>query len=71
MSGVVTDGFSWRLEKPNISALASQQMKKKTFFLCSLQEYSTDYEDKAMSSLFHLVCQLYKVRTELSWCKRL
>ncbi|XP_024909429.1 gamma-interferon-inducible lysosomal thiol reductase isoform X2 [Cynoglossus semilaevis] len=23
-------------------------------------EYSTDYEDKAMSSLFHLVCQLYK-----------
>lgn len=68
MSGVVTDGFSWRLEKLHWHL---NRCKRKLFFLCSLQEYSTDYEDKAMSSLFHLVCQLYKVRTELSWCKRL
>lgn len=29
----------------------------------SLQEYSVENEDKAMSSLFRFICQLYKVRT--------
>lgn len=34
----------------------------KTVETVVLQEYTEENEDKAMSSLFHLVCQLYKVR---------
>lgn len=29
----------------------------------AFQEYTEEYEDRAMSSLFQLVCQLYKVKT--------
>lgn len=37
------------------------QVYKDEFFFFAFQMYTNDWEDQAMSSLFHLICSLYKV----------
>ncbi len=51
------------LSYKTLSFLVREFSRSKLVLFCSPQEYTSEGEDKAMSTLFNLVCSLYKVCT--------